>query len=66
MKDRTVLNGSLVVLEQQELVSHIQQEEGNQSHWNKDGDDPAESQGDEEGGYQVGISLTYGVYLVIE
>ena len=27
VKDRTVLNGSLVVFEQQEFVSHIQQEE---------------------------------------
>ena len=65
MKGRTVLNWSLVVFEQQEFVSHIQQEERNKSHWKKDGDDPAESQGDEEGGDQVCISFTYGVYLVI-
>ena len=64
VKSVAVLNRGLVVLEQQELVSNIQEGKGDQCDGDEDGDDSAEGHRDEEGGDEVGVSLANGVNLV--
>ena len=64
MKSVAVLNRCLIILEQQELVSNVQQGERDQCDGDQDRNNPAEGHRDKEGGDEVGVSLANGVYFI--